>query len=89
MDDSLEAANGNEENPTLAILRAIHGDDVGEFIGRHHVRFLKQGTVYHVLSRVAGGMALLVPTEEVNRIIAGVMARALAHYPEVKLYGFA
>lgn len=88
MKEYSRAANENEENPLFEILKSIHGDDIGEFIGRHHVRHFQRGKVYHVLSRVAGGMALLVPTDELNRIIAGVMARALALYPEVRLYGF-
>ncbi|MEM6731841.1 MAG: hypothetical protein AAF658_09805, partial [Myxococcota bacterium] len=80
---------GESDNPLEDILRAIHGDDAGQFIGRHHVRYYEKAGVYHVLSRVAGGMAMLVPTHELNRIIAGVLARALALYPEVRLFAFA
>ncbi len=88
MSNCRRAANDDQDNPLFEILDAIHGDDVGQFIGRHHVRFLKEDIVYHAVSRVAAGMALLVPTDELNRIMVGVIARALALYPEIKLYGF-
>lgn len=81
--------HSTSDDPLIDALRTIHGSDTGEFIGRHHVRYFEKGGTYHVLSRVAGGMALLVPTDELNRTIAGVLARALALYPEVELFAFA
>ncbi|MEM6532163.1 MAG: hypothetical protein AAF654_06040, partial [Myxococcota bacterium] len=89
--DSLTELDGDRasDKPLEDILRAIHGDDARQFIGCHHVRYFEKAGVVHVLSRVAAGMALLVPTDELNRIIAGVMGRALAIYPEVRVFAFA
>ncbi|MEO1170485.1 MAG: hypothetical protein AAFX94_00305 [Myxococcota bacterium] len=78
-----------QDGPLTALLREIHGDDVGEFVGRHHVRAFRDDIPYHVISRVAGGLAWLVPSDELNRIIAGVLAHALNCYPQVQLYAFA
>lgn len=43
--------------------------------------------VYEVTARVIQGRYLLRPSDEVNEIIAGVIGRAQALYPSVRLYG--
>jgi hypothetical protein len=64
----------------------IYGEDVEIFAGRHQARFIPEDVPQHVISRVFQGRHLLRPCRELNRIIAGVVGRALDKYSDLNLY---
>jgi REP element-mobilizing transposase RayT len=59
------------------------------FLGRHHARFHDPDVVYHVIARTFQGAMLLTPGPELNRLIAGVIARAQELCADVRLYAYA
>lgn len=57
--------------------------------GHHHARFHDPNVVYHVLWRTFQGRMLLTPSDELNDIAAGVVARAQDVFKNVRLYALA
>ena len=70
-------------------LRSLYGEEPQIFSGKHHARYIRADTVYHVASQVFQGRFLLVPCKELNDIIAGVLGRAQEQFKDVKLYAYA
>ena len=56
---------------------------------RRHARFHLKDVPYHIISKTIRGQFLLVPKKHTASLCAGVVARAQANWPDVKLYGFA
>ncbi len=54
--------------------------------GIHHARYIEADVPYHVISRIFQGRCLLVPTDELNELIVGVVGRALELFPSVVLF---
>ncbi|MEO1480773.1 MAG: hypothetical protein AAFU77_01620 [Myxococcota bacterium] len=71
------------------ILKSVHGNDVRIFTSRHHARYFEDDKVYHIVSRVICGMALLVPRDDVNEMIAGVLGHVQKKNPRVELFAYA
>ena len=55
----------------------------------HHARHIRDDVPYHVLSKTLRGLFYLLPRPEFNRILIGVVGKAQANWPEVKLFGYA
>lgn len=71
------------------MLESIHGKGAKVFTSRHHARYFEDDKIYHVLSRVVLGMALLVPSDEINAMVAGVLGHVQKRFPELKLFAHA
>ena len=56
---------------------------------RRHARFHLEGVPYHIISKTLRGEFLLVPKKHTANLTAGVVAKAQANWPEVRLYGYA
>ncbi len=54
--------------------------------GYHHARYFREDVPLHVISRTIQGFGLLVPRGDLNKIIVGVVARALTNYSSVRIY---
>lgn len=80
--------NPNPPTPT-SMLRSIHGKGAKIFTSRHHARYFEDDKVYHVISRVLCGMALLVPSEEINTMVAGVLGHVQKRFPQIELFAHA
>ena len=76
-------------NPRTPPPPTAHDRDPDLFARRHHARFHDPTVPYHVISKLFQGLCLLVPTKELNDILLGVIARAQARWPDVKLYAYA
>lgn len=71
------------------MLRTLYGKDAKVFTSRHHARYFEDDKVYHVISRVLCGMALLVPSDEINAMIAGVLGHVQQRFPQIELFAHA
>ena len=80
----------NEPCPApTELLKEIHGEDAKVFTSCHHARYFEDDMAYHIISRTIGGMALLVPSEEVNRMVAGVLGHVQQTYPQIQVFAYA
>lgn len=80
----------NEIPPAPAqLLKDIHGPEAKIFTSRHHARYFEDDKIYHVVSRVLSGMALLVPRDDINDMIAGVLGHVQQKNPQVELFAYA
>ncbi len=71
-------------------LRETYGDnaEVSVYHGRHHARYFRDDTAYHVISRTLQGYCLMRPDKWFNAMAAGVLGRAQANFKSIELYSF-
>ena len=56
---------------------------------KKHARFINRDVIYHVMSKTWGGRYFLAPTDEVNQICTGIVARACENFPLISVYNIA
>ena len=61
------------------------------FLGVNHARYHDPSTPYHVFFRTFQGRFLLAPDRsgELNRVVAGVIGRAMSRYPTIVAFAYA
>jgi REP element-mobilizing transposase RayT len=64
-------------------------DDFDPYAGGHHARFIDERTPMHLISKTFQSRFLLVPCDELNDIILGVVGRAQDVFPTVALHAIA
>ena len=81
--------SAERHNQVITELKRLYGDDFELVTGKHCARYLPDNVPFHVISRVFQGRHLLRPGRALNRIIAGVIGRAQADFPNVRLFAYA
>ncbi len=71
---------------TLADKAGHRDDDAPPWAGKHHARYIEADVPYHVISRIFQGRCLLVPSEELNQLIIGILGRAMEVFPSILLF---
>jgi len=89
--ESTKPRDGIRHQDLVDELQAAYDDkiDVGIFRGRHHARYFRDDTTYHIIARTLRGFCLMRPDPWFNDMAAGVLGRAQHNFPSVRLYAFA
>ena len=77
------------EHELVRELREVYGHEASVFTGRHHARYFRKDTTYHVISRTLQGFCLMRPDPWFNAMAAGVIGRAQQLFGSIQLYAFA